>query len=99
MCGGRSERKRADSPGELTRPVNRPDISEHGYRAVCWQREEVNCMRRLPEERAAQYGNYAAHLRLLADRTRFDTARAQLRQLADRLDQLAWSMRHVKLVA
>jgi hypothetical protein len=56
-------------------------------------------MRRLPEERAAQYGNYAAHLRLLADRTRFDMTRAQLRQLADRLDQLAWSMRHVKVIA
>jgi hypothetical protein len=56
-------------------------------------------MRQLPEERAAQYGNYAAHLRLLADQTRFDSSRAQLRRLADKLDQLAWSMRHVKLVA
>ena len=56
-------------------------------------------MRQLPEERAVQYGNYAAHLRLLADRTRFETSRAQLRQLADKLDQLAWSMRHLKLVA
>jgi hypothetical protein len=80
-------------------PFNRPGISEHGDRAVCWQEEGVRRMRRLPEERAAQYGNYAAHLRLLADRTRFDMTRAQLRQLADRLDQLAWSMRHGTLVA
>ena len=80
-------------------PFNRPGISEHGDRAVCWQEEGVRRMRRLPEERAEQYGNYAAHLRLLADRTRFDMTRAQLRQLADRLDQLAWSMRHGTLVA
>jgi hypothetical protein len=56
-------------------------------------------MAAFPEERAARYRNYAAFLRQLAARTRADTARAQLRRLADEFDRLALSIQRATLAA
>ena len=56
-------------------------------------------MSRQPEERAMRYRNYAAFLRRLADRTRVETARTRLRNLADQFDQLAESVHRARLAA
>jgi hypothetical protein len=56
-------------------------------------------MPRSPEERAARYRNYAAFLRQLAARTSTDTARAQLRRLADRFERLAVGVQYATLAA
>jgi len=49
------------------------------------------------EERIARYRDYAAFLRQLAGQTKIDTARAQLRNLADQFDRLAASIRRTAL--
>jgi hypothetical protein len=81
--------------------LNPAAISEHGGVATCFevQQEGTAAMPQSPEERAARYRNYAAFLRLVADRTSVDTARARLRRLAEQFDRLGASIQSATFAA
>jgi hypothetical protein len=68
-------------------------------RSVVLSAERCAAMPRQPEERALRYHNYAAFLRLVAERTQAETARARLRTLADQFDHLAESIHRATLAA